>query len=364
MANKLGHLLDAFRRRTAHDGDWVLATVIETQGSTYQKAGARMLITPDGEWLGLLGGGCFEGDLAERAGEVFATGRATTVFYDMRAPDDLVWGLGLGCNGAIRILLQLLKAEEDCHPLNALAEAVEHDRRGVLLAVFASDDERLPVGCSLFLAEDGFDTEHSPWPAELIDAARRTLADDKPRLESHLIEGKSVGVFYDPIRPLPRLLVVGAGLDAIPLAACAKALGWRVTVADHRPAYVKPERFASAERLLYCLPQHLADELELDCFDALVLMTHSFEYDSRFLKVVADSRIPFIGLLGPHARKNRLLDSLGEKAAQLAGRAFGPVGLDIGAASPEEIALSIMAGILAERNKTLGGPLDPKYADG
>ncbi|MDD1612465.1 MAG: XdhC family protein, partial [Methylococcaceae bacterium] len=171
------------------------------------------------------------------------------------------------------------------------------------------------------------------------------------------IEGGRVSVFYDLIRPLSRLLVVGAGADAIPLVQCAKAVGWRATVVDHRPAYIKPERFPVAEKLFYCLPQNLADNLRLDRYDAVVMMTHSFEYDARYLKIIADSHIPFIGLLGPEARKNRLLDSLGDKAVKIAGRVFGPIGLDIGAETPEEIALSIMAGILATQNRRHGGQL-------
>jgi len=357
MANQLHHLVDAFRNLASDSGDAVLATIIETQGSTYRKAGARMLITNDGECLGLLSGGCFEGDLLERSRSVFASGQAATVQYDMRSPDDVVWGLGLGCNGAVTILLQLLKAEEHFFPLDALAQAVCDDRRGVLITVTESALEPLPVGRSLFWGEDDFEDDQSPWPHDLIAPARQALSDDKPHRETHLVEGHAVNIFYDPIRPLLHLLVVGAGADAVPLLHCAKALGWRVTFVDHRPAYIRSERFASAERLLHCPPPALADTLALDRFDAAVLMTHNFDYDTRYLKIIADSRIPFIGVLGPDARKNRLLDSLGEQAAKIEGRVFGPVGLDIGAETPEEIALAIMAGILAAQNRRQGGQL-------
>jgi len=357
MANPLYPLVDHFRNLAPDSGDFVLATIIETQGSTYRKAGVRMLITNDGECLGLLSGGCFERDLVERSRSVFASGQAATVQYDMRSPDDVVWGLGLGCNGAVTILLQLLKADQHYYPLSALAEATENDRRGVLAIVVESAHPPLPAGRSLFFSVEDLENDQSPWPHDLIAAARQTLPGDKPNLESHLVEGHALNVFYDPIRPLSHLLIVGAGADAVPVLNCAKALGWRVTLVDHRPAYLKPERFASAERLLHCPPQALADTLKLDRFDALVLMTHSLDYDARYLKIIADSRIPFIGLLGPEARKHRLLDSLGEQAAKIEGRVFGPVGLDIGAETPEEIALAIMAGILAAQNRRQGGQL-------
>ncbi|MGJ0516663.1 MAG: XdhC family protein [Methylomicrobium sp.] len=357
MANSLNHLVDVFRNLTPHSDDLVLATIIETQGSTYQKAGAKMLISKDGECLGLLSGGCLESDLKEHADRVFADGRARTVFYDMRSPDDVIWGLGLGCNGAVRIMLQLLKSGEHFYPLDALAAAAENDRRGMLMTAFESAHVLLPTGLSLFLGQDEFENVPAHWPDEIIAAARRALPADKPYSESHRVDGRDVSVFYDPIRPLPRLLIIGAGIDAAPLMQYAAALGWRVTVVDYRPAYIKPERFPAAAHLICSLPQDLAGNLPLDRFDALVMMTHNFDYDARYLKIVADSRIPFIGLLGPEARKNRLLDSLGDKAAKIEGGVFGPVGLDIGAETPEEIALSIMAGILAAQNRRQGGQL-------
>jgi xanthine dehydrogenase accessory factor len=357
MANPLNHLVDVFRNLSPHSGDFVLATIIETQGSTYRKAGAKMLIAKDGEYMGLLSGGCLESDLREHAERVFADGRARTVFYDMRAPDDVIWGLGLGCNGAVRIMLQLLQADAHFYPLDVLAEAAEHGRTGVLMTVFESAHERFPSGQSIFLAQDELENAPAPLPEEMTVAARRALSEDKPHSGFHQADGLPVGVFYDPVRPLPRLLVIGAGIDAVPLVQCASALGWRVTVVDYRPAYLKPERFKAAEQLFFSPPQNLAGAVSLDRFDALVMMTHNFEYDARYLKIIEESRIPFIGLLGPEARKRRLLDSVGAKASSLEARVFGPVGLDIGAETPEEIALSIMAGIVASQNRRRGGQL-------
>jgi len=138
MANKINHLIAAYWRLNEHAAHVVLATIVETFGSTYQKAGARMLIAKDGELTGLLGGGCFEKDLMEQALSVFETGKAKAVFYDMRSPDDLIWGLGLGCNGAVRVLLQLLKAEDDFKPLNTIADTVEANTTGVLATSFES----------------------------------------------------------------------------------------------------------------------------------------------------------------------------------------------------------------------------------
>jgi len=359
MANKINHLINAYRQLNQQTENSVLATIIETFGSTYQKAGARMLITKQGELIGLLGGGCFERDLVEQARSVFETGTAKTAFYDMRSPDDVIWGLGLGCNGAVRVLLQLLKAEDHFSPLNIIADAAEANASGVLVTIYESGHADFPSGHSLFLpaSADGL-LSAAPYP--FTTAALQTVLQQKPRLETHVIGDQEVKAFYDPLQPLLRLLVLGAGTDAMPLVQCAKALGWRVTIVDHRPAHIKKERFPQADHLLHIMPEDIGDNLELDQFSALVLMTHNIEYDGRYLKAIVNCPIPFIGLLGPAHRKDRLLQNLGSDAAQITDRVFGPVGLDIGAETPEEIALSIMAGIHAELSGRSGQQLSAK----
>jgi xanthine dehydrogenase accessory factor len=362
MANKINHLIAAYRQLKQQAEDGVLATIIETFGSTYQKAGARMLITRQGQLIGLLGGGCFERDLVEQALPVFETGEARTVFYDMRFPGDVIWGLGLGCNGAARILLQLLKAEDDFSPLNVITDAAEANIPGVLVSIYQSEHSHYPVGHSSFLP-GSIDTDRqllttAPFPFRA--SVLQTLSQQKSRIESHVINNHDVKAFYDPLQPPLQLLVLGAGADAIPLVQCAKSLGWRVTVADHRLDHIKKERFPQADRLLHLIPQELDDNLELDQFNALILMTHNIEYDERYLKAIVNSRIPFLGLLGPSHRKDRLLQNLGSDASRISNRVFGPVGLDIGAETPEEIALSIMAGIHAELNGRSGRQLSLK----
>lgn len=362
MANKINHLIDAYRRLNLQTQACVLATIIETFGSTYQKAGARMLITKEGELTGLLGGGCFERDLVEQSRSVFETGKIKTVFYDMRSPDDVIWGLGLGCNGAVKVMLQLLKAEDDFSPLNSIVDAAEANLPGVLITVFESEHDDFPLGQNLFLPASIVGNRQllSPPPFPFTLSALQTLLQQKPCIESHVINNQVIRVFYDPLQPPLRLLVIGAGTDALPLLQCAKSLGWRVTLADHRPAHINKQRFPQADSLLHVMPEDLSDKLELEQFNALVLMTHNIEYDERYLKAIVNYSVPFIGLLGPGHRKDRLLKSLDSKASQIANRVFGPIGLDIGAETPEEIALSIMAGIHAELNGRSGQQLRSK----
>lgn len=362
MANNIRHLIDAYRHLRRKHENTVLATIIETQGSTYQKAGAKMLIAENGELKGLLGGGCFERDLVEQARSVFETENPKTLFYDMRSPGDVVWGLGLGCNGAVRVLLQLLKANDDFRPLNRIVEASESDTAGILATVYESGHPDYSIGDSFFLTEpelDGLGQQENA--SESIAAtAGQTWRQRKAGQKTCVIDGHVVTLFFDFIRPPSQLLVLGAGADVLPVVECAKNLGWRVTIADHRPAYIKPDRFPSADALLHAMPEDLRERLSLNRFDALVLMTHSIDYDQRFLRAVVDSDIPFLGLLGPHHRRDRLLNSLGPEALKINARVFGPVGLDIGAETPEEIALSIMAGIHAALKGRNGGQLSPK----
>ncbi|MGV0005292.1 MAG: XdhC family protein [Candidatus Porifericomitaceae bacterium WSBS_2022_MAG_OTU9] len=349
MARQFNNLLNTFHLLQTAERDIVLATIIETMGSTYQKAGARMLIARDGEFTGLLGGGCFEAGLSEQAESVFENKQSKVVFYDMRSPENEIWGLGLGCNGAVRVSLQYLSKENNFSPLNDIADAVEHIQSGVLTTICESNHKDYPINQSIFFQVTKQGKQFVITDEHAIHAlpARRVLLQDKAELVEHHIHDKQVTVFYDLVKPALRLLVLGAGLDAVPVTQFAKSLGWHVTVVDHRAAYIKPEKFPGVDQLLNIAPIELNANLELDQFDAVIVMTHNIDYDERYLKIVADSHIPYIGLLGPAKRRDRLLDTIGKQAEKIKGRVYGPTGLDIGAKSPQEIALSIMAEIQA-----------------
>lgn len=360
MANKIKYLIDAYPQIIQQAQDVVLATVIETFGSTYQKAGARMFITKEGELIGLLGGGCFESDLLQQAKTVFETGKTKTVFYDMRSPDDVIWGLGLGCNGAVKVCLQLLEVKNNFSPLNQIIEAINANEAGVLICVYESENVNFSSSYNLFLPLSKLDFA----PEIFAQSVLQTVTQKKPRLESHLLENQKINVFYDFIEPPLQLLILGAGVDAVPLVQYAKILGWRVTVVDYRANYLKKLRFPQADMRLEIFPESLNEKLNLKAFSALVLMTHNVEYDRRYLNAIVDYDIPFLGLLGPSHRKDKLLQALGEDAAKISERVFAPVGLDIGAETPEEIALSIMAGIQAQLHGRTGQQLNVKHHDG
>lgn len=325
----------------------VLATVIATQGSTYRKAGARMLFARDGAFAGLLSGGCLEADLHQQALAALERGHTRTVDYDARGSDDLIWGLGLGCEGAMRILLQPSTAAAGYEPLSQLMQRLQLRRRDAFATIVASSDPVWPSGRCWF-ADDPTD---DPVARALAACCAQTLSADPGNRVVHLASDAGIEAFIGVIEPPTRVLLLGGGPDARAVVNQAALLGWSVTVADHRPAYADAARLAAAERVLLRQPHEGAALARAADFDAVVVMSHHLPSDLAYLRQLALSDIRYVGLLGPAARRERLRAELGEAARQLEGRLFGPVGLDIGAATPEAIALAIVGEIHA----VLGG---------
>jgi xanthine dehydrogenase accessory factor len=327
----LHRLIPLFERARVSTEPLVLATVIRTGGSTYAKPGAQMLIASNGEYAGLLSGGCLEGDLREHARVVLETGAARVVSYDMRSKDDPVFGFGAGCEGAMDILLTRCVAAE-WQPLTRMELAWRMGHECRVAFVTATSDDAIPLG-SLFPAHDGF-------PANTVS-----------RLEDPGIE-----IFVAAIAPPLRLLLLGAGPDARPVARLADFLGWRVVVVDHRAAYLDPARFPPGTRLVETHAADVADTLRLDDFFAAVVMSHQLDSDLHYLRALASSAVPYVGLLGPAARREKLLADLGDPVPSLRARLRAPVGLDIGGRTPEAIALSIVGEVQAALSGRGGRP--------
>lgn len=262
--------------------------MLHTEGSTYSKAGSQMLVNENGDFHGMLSGGCLEGDLAERSRAIIESGVADVVTYDLRGDDD-VFGLGVGCEGALRILIQPLSSGSDYEPFASLVSTLENS----------------PYA-DMSLAEAG------------DVASTRILA------------------------PL-RLLILGAGQDAEPLILFTAALGWNVAVSDHRPAAVARLESSAAATVECVAVKDVASRFDLSRFDAVIVMSHNLEADRAYLKTLANSPTSFIGLLGPPHRRDRLLDEIGDDAKKLGSRLHAPVGRQIGGRGPAAIALEIAA---------------------
>jgi len=339
---------DAWRRAGER---MVLATVTATAGSTYSKPGAQMLISGSGEFRGLLSGGCLEGDLVEHARDVLAHGVPRTVHYDMRnRGEDELWGLGLGCDGAIDIFLQALDRNHE--PFACMARHIAAHEACAYTLVTTSTAPGLPVGAMVIATAQRSDAFSVPehHRGALVQASRSRLAAGGAACIQMALGDGTAEVLVAVIALPVRLLVLGAGPDVIPLVRIARELGWYVTVADHRRGHIERLAGAGADQTLEVMPARLCDALETNAFDAAVIMSHHLQSDRAYLGALASSSVSYIGLLGPRARRERLLADLGEHAAPLQGRIYGPVGLDIGADTPQGIALAIAAEIHAVLN--------------
>jgi xanthine dehydrogenase accessory factor len=315
----------------------VLATVVATAGSTYRKPGARMLIMADGSYLGLLSGGCLEADLKLHAQQVLDSGVPRAIEYDMRGPDDILFGIGAGCEGAMRVLLEPAgPGSPAAAALAAAGRATQAGQPTSLVSVHESAE--VPLGT--------YDAA-PPLPSVLSHAAAQSLGEGASRAMDWEEGGRRTRAFVQFLAPPPHVLICGAGPDARPVVSAARALGWRVSVVDHRPAYAVAADFPGAEVRL-CDPHLLRSVVAVERCHAAVVMSHHLPSDASYLRELAHAGVPaYVGLLGPEARRTRLAQELGPVAEELRFRVRGPVGMDIGAVTPEGIALAIVSQIHA-----------------
>lgn len=336
-----------FHDRREAGAPLVMATVVDTRGSTYSKSGSRLLVDSGGIYRGLLSGGCLEGDLGIRAAQVIETGAAAIVDYDFSDDDDELWGMGVGCDGSLKILLQPLTAGRDYAPYAGIDAVLQSDDSAVLVTSVAPTDASLELGASVLVGDDRHDIAGVPerLVPQFLNAASSAHSARRSGLAQTSADGASLSLHCSYIEPPPRLLILGAGPDAEPLLRIASELGWRCTIVDHRPAYLQSGAFDAAAET-HCLdPSSLATALPLARYDRAVVMSHHLPSDREYLKQLADSDVNYVGLLGPPARRDRLLNDLGDLADKLSHRLHGPAGLNIRARGPGAIALSIVAQI-------------------
>jgi xanthine dehydrogenase accessory factor len=319
--SELGEIIAAIEDRQALGEPMALATIVATLGSTYRHAGARLLIPAEGEPIGSISGGCLEGDVARIGRQVMADGKPRLASFDLTADDDAVWGYGLGCNGSFEIFV------EPASGAIAVAAALREARRGCVATVLTGTQ----AGSHRYEADA--DRYATPWIAE--EAGER--------------------IFYEPILPPLRLVVCGAGHDAIPLVRQASELAWRVTVADVRKALLNHDRFPGADDFADADPESAAGLIGPDDRAAVVLMSHNYLRDIAYLRSFLSASLAYLGVMGPRGRTEQMLVEIG--APEAIERLHAPAGLDIGAEGPEEVARAIVAEILAITRGRGGGPL-------
>jgi xanthine/CO dehydrogenase XdhC/CoxF family maturation factor len=303
----------------------VLATLVSVEGSSYRRPGARLLLAADGRRLGSISGGCLEEDVCARARRVRESGVPEAVVYDTTSENDLVWGVGLGCHGVVRVLLERLSV---CPAWAARLQVNFAARRPTRLSIRHAGEESANWGTQL---------------------RADTTGEIRP------------GIFDQTVPPPTALVIFGAGDDAMPLVRLGKELGWQVTVADPRPAFVTATRFPLADACVVGPADKLADLVAPDAATLAVVMTHHYVHDVPLLRTLLHRPLAYLGLLGPKKRAERILADLAAAgmtiSAERRADLHAPVGLDLGADSPEQVALAIVAEMQAVLSGRDAGPL-------
>ena len=338
-----------------------LATVVSVDGSAYRRPGARMLITDDGRWEGAISGGCLEGDALRRARQVMRDGSPIVVTYDTMDDDANSFGVGLGCNGIIDVLIEPIDPANGQNPIELLREFVQkRDVRVLATVLKVGEPAALTPGTRYVLTGESADGV----PDWLYDAMRNVFNTGKPLTKLFLVASGTAEVFIERIDPGIELIIFGAGYDVVPVARLARELGWQVTVTDDCVAHLSPKRFPVATCVLFADRTAVIDQLTITERTAAVLMSHNFNYDQAVLRTLLATDVPYIGMLGPRKRFDKMRVEF-EKAGQFFtqtgfDRVHAPIGLDLGAETPDEIALSIIAEVKTFFTKRTGGFLKDK----
>ncbi|MFT2091180.1 XdhC family protein [Paraglaciecola sp. 2405UD69-4] len=319
MANRINQLLSYWsNKRDQHA--WVLATIIETDGSSYRKPGAMMLINDMGQYYGLLSGGCLESDIMRQARRCWDNHKNRTVEYDMREEEDLAWQLGIGCGGMVKILLQPVNKNNDYLKLDELNNAIISRKK---VCYQQQIDEHIPCN--------------------QLQVNTPDMGNTKPGIIT--LEGKQF--FRQWLGPAPLIAVFGAGVDARPVVAIAAELGWEVLLIDPRVGYAKSEYFSKASQIIREPIEAFSSSLWYLQIDAALILTHNIKLDAQALKVLQGSSAKYVGLLGPIHRTDRVLEQIDMSRQALSKPLANPVGLRLGGELPESIALSMLAEVHA-----------------
>lgn len=357
-------------RQTAERGQSVvLATVVRVIGSSYGGVGARMVIRVDGTTVGLVSGGCLESDLCAHAVEVHATGLARVVTYDTRVDDDAVWGLGLGCNGLIDVLLQPLSPPQASAIAGLLAAALSANDPSVIATVTHSEPSNGDpgVGAQASFMAAGVQRAGDWGNGAALSAAEAHLGEALAAGRRGLVhELGSTQIAFEVVTPAIRLVVCGSGPDAVPLSRLATELGWDATMIDHRPLTEAHAARFPGVRLVACLEAPaLGDAVPLGSRTAAVVMSHHFARDTDYVSALLTAGVAYVGVLGPRARTERMLAELvarGKDVPAGSDGLFAPVGLDLGGDGPEAIALAIVAEVSSVMNGRAAGHLRDRHA--
>ncbi|WP_242046292.1 MULTISPECIES: XdhC family protein [Calothrix] len=352
---ELTAILEAFTKLQDDAESCFLATVVNVKGSTYRRPGARMLMTRSHRLIGTISAGCLENDVFEHTRVSMPDGKPIVVTYDSTADEDILWGFGLGCNGLVQVLIEHLDLDDACNPLTLIHQCFAKQQPGAIATVFAVDGAmNVKIGDRLIIKPNHnliTNITDSALESALIHDAQIALKNQKSTINKYQLSLGIVEVFIEIIQPPTHLIIFGAGQDALPVLQFAKDLGWRVTIVDCRANEATKERFALADEIILSRREILQQQISVNQQTIAVVMTHNYLDDLAILKILLPSPIKYLGILGPKRRSEKLLAELSDEGEaytpEQLDKLHSPIGLDIGADTPEAIALSIIAEIQA-----------------
>lgn len=351
-------IVAAFKEVDLSEGSAALATVVKVRGSSYRSPGARMLITDDGKWVGSISGGCLEGDALRKARKVMTDRKACAVTYDTREESNQNLGIGLGCNGVIDVLIEPIDAEDPRHPIRIFEQIIGLNEPLALATVFSETcaGEKLLIDSS---GKELAQLSNASLSKLVVSDLISTFETHRSQATEYLCDGIKFEVFLELIQPTVSLIIFGGGFDARPVSELAKSLQWQVSVTDECVAHIAPVFFPGADKLSLCQREFIDRDFEITPYTACVLMSHNYEYDRDVLKKLLTTETPYIGILGPRKRFDKMVEELRQGGTALAKndyhRIHSPIGLDIGAETPDEIAVSIIAEIQSKFSNRSGG---------
>lgn len=345
-----------------------LAAVVHLDGSSYRRPGARMLVSDEGELTGAISGGCLEGDALRKALLVLQQQQSKLVTYDTSDQEDATIGIQLGCAGIVQVLFEPIHPNRPDNPIQLLRKAVAIRQKSVLVTLFSLSNKReAQIGTCLLMEANGNTSgsiPHELLRPHIMQDVQEVMQVQKSAFKEYIFEGQSITAFMEFLQPATALVVVGAGNDAIPMMRIADNIGWDVRVVDGRNTHARPERFGTACQILVSKPEQVLEQLPMDEQTVFVMMTHNYNYDLAMLKALLPLPVPYIGMLGPRKKLDRMLQELREGGMDITDvmlqKVYGPAGLEIGAETAEEIALSIIAEIQAVLQGKEGGHLRQK----
>jgi xanthine dehydrogenase accessory factor len=328
--------LETEQRRAA------LATVVSVRGSAYRREGAKIAVAEDGATVGNVSGGCLEGDVCEVALQVIASDKPQLRSYCSSTDEIHAWDLGVGCEGEVKIYV------EPAESLSMIELALFESASAFAICKFIDEAPAPDVRHRLVVTSSGHDGRlgSRAFDVALAELVRGLIADESAPA---LLEVDGRQVFVDICLPPPQLVIISAGNDARPLARFAAEAGFRVTVVDHRPGLLLADRFPANARLVDSGSVELAERVSCDTNSYAVVMTHNFSDDEQYLRALVKTPIPYIGILGPRQRTDRLIRNVSAIVPFDVDRIYGPVGLDVGTDGAEQVALAIVAEMLAVR---------------